>query len=325
MPPTFSTERIRRTLTVCILAALAATGRAQGTQDEETVRVNTNLITIPVIVTDRNGRRVAGLTKDDFLLSEDGRPVTIDYFAAGSERVALVFALDASGSVRDRLEHQREAALAILGRFRASRVAVVRFRDRPELAAPFTSEIARVRAEFRFPALPNQRTAIFDGAMTAVRLFDAKADPEERRIVVLISDGLDNASRLSAEEVIAEANARQVSIYVIHLPLYAPRDGRLAPRPPSRGFRQLAERTGGQYFAVGSARTALDPRAELDLSPVFRAIADDLASQYVLGRYADEQRASGRFHRLDVRLRGARALRVRALREGYALRAPDGN
>ncbi|MER3428564.1 MAG: hypothetical protein C4334_10775 [Pyrinomonas sp.] len=325
MSPTFSTELIRRALTVCLLAALVATGHAQRLQNEETIRINTNLVTVPVIVTDRNGRRVTGLTKDDFLLSEDGRPVAIDYFAPGSERVALVFALDASGSVRDIIEHQREAALAILGRFRVSRVAVVRFRDRPEVALPLTDEVARARAEFRFPALPNQRTAIFDGATAAVRLFGAKVNPEERRIVILISDGLDNASRLSAEEAIAEANARQVSIYVIHLPLYVPRDGHLAPRPPSKGFRQLAERTGGRYFLVGNSRTALDPRAELDLSPVFRAIADDLASQYVLGYYAEERSAGGRFHRLEVRLRRARALRARALREGYTSRTPDGN
>ena len=314
----FQAEFTRRALIPILLIASHFPARAQDPETDETIRIRTDLVTIPVVVTDGRGRRVTGLTREDFVINEDGRAVSVDYFAAGAERVAFVFALDASGSVRDSITHQREAALALFSRFgRNSRVAVLQFRERPELITTFTTDAAQVRSGFLFPALPDRRTAIFDAALAAVRLFAANGDPKERRIVILISDGLDNASRSTARDVIAEAIARQVSIYIIHLPLYTPRDGRLAPRAPSKGFRQIAEQTGGQYFMVGDAQTALDPHAELDLAPVFRAIADDLQSQYMLGYYAAEQNADGSFHRIEVRLRRSKRWRVHALRTGY--------
>ena len=114
-----------------------------------------------------------------------------------------------------------------------------------------------------------------------------------------------------------EARAAGVSFYVIHVPLFEPRDGRLAARRPSRGFRDLAEKTGGQFFVVGDARSSLDPRAEHDLSPIFRAIAEDLQSQYVLGFRAAAAEPGA--HRVEVRLASPRdrKLRVRQLRETY--------
>ena len=106
---------------------------------------------------------------------------------------------------------------------------------------------------------------------------------------------------------------------MIHVPLYAPLDGRLAARRPSKGFRDLADKTGGQYFVVGDARSSLDPRAEHDLSPIFRAIAEDLQSQYVLGYHAAAAGVESGPHRVEVRLTSTRdrKLRVRQLRESY--------
>jgi hypothetical protein len=114
--------------------------------------------------------------------------------------------------------------------------------------------------------------------------------PAERRIVILISDGLDNASRAKAGEVIAEAQKAGVSFYVLHLPLYTPDNGRLVARSPTKGFKDLAEKTGGRYFRVGTAQDALNPRVEYNLRPVFQSLADDLASQYILGSYPRDGR-----------------------------------
>ena len=116
-----------------------------------------------------------------------------------------------------------------------------------------------------------------------------------------------------------EARATGVTFYCIQLPLYAPRDGRLAPRRASKGFRELAERTGGQFFIVGDVRAALDPHAEHDLRPVFQAIADDLRGQYVAGYHASAAPKQAGTHRIVVRLTDAskRKLRVRQLRDTY--------
>lgn len=256
--------------------------------NEEVIKVRTNLVTVTAHVTDERARHVTGLTRDDFMIRDKGRVVQIDYFAVGTDRVALVFALDASGSGRDIITQQRETALALFSKFgRGSSISVFHFLERPELVLSSSSQPSKVRTAFRFTAKPNRRTAIFDAALAATRSYDGRPmGPPERRIVVLVTDGLDTASTVPFKTVIAEAQERNVSFYVINFPLFVPRYGRLAPRRPVRGLRDMAERTGGRYFVVGDAQAALNPRAEYDLRPVFEAIADDLQSQYTLGFYA---------------------------------------
>jgi hypothetical protein len=92
-------------------------------------------------------------------------------------------------------------------------------------------------------------------------------------------------------------------------------------RRPAKGFRELAEQTGGHYFQLGDARAALDPRATYDLAPVFRAITEDLQSQYVLGYYLDAAARTHNDHRLQVSLTPThKRLRVQMLRGNYNLK-----
>lgn len=324
------TRAARNLLLFSLLAPVLLSGtrlRAQtiDATEDEVLRVSTDLITVPVVVTDARGRRFANLTLQDFQVRDGGRPVKLEYFSSGTERVAMLFALDASGSAREHIARQTEAALAMFTRFGGnSRIAVLPFAAQADFALPFTTDINRARDAFQLSARPNQRTAIFDAASVAVRAFNvAGTDARERRIVVLSSDGLDTASRTPPASVINDARLRGVSIYVIHFPLYTPRDGRLAVRRPTKGFRELAEQTGGHYFLLGDARTALDPRAAHDLAPIFRAITEDLQSQYMLGYYLDDaarNQSSG--HQIQVTLTPShKRLRVHVLREAYNLKA----
>ncbi len=294
------------------------------TTEDDIIRVRTDLVTVPLFVTDRKGRRISALALEDFDAQVDGRALKLEYFAAGTEHVALAFALDASGSAREIIRRQSEAALALFSRFGPkSSVAIWHFGIRPQLKVDFTTEAEIAHQGFNPQAAAGERTAIFDAAAAAVRAFDRRhSDAVERRILILISDGLDTASQLKAQAVIKEAEQRAVSIYVIHLPLYAPRDGRLQPRPAARGFRALAEQTGGRYFLVGDTRAALDPQAEVELGPIFKAIEEDLQGQYVLGFYPDDATRDGRFHRLSISLPAPRnrQLRVRQLRDGFKLK-----
>src|SRR6266542_2938377 len=270
---------------------------------DEVVKVSTDLLVFPIRIRDKRGQSPNILTERDLLLKDNDHVTSGLYLYPGADRVALVFALDQSGSLREIVSQQREAALALFGRFgERSQVAVIRFAEKPSLVAPFGRDTSAARDAFNFPVRINQRTAIFDAATAAVNAFDALPRVRsERRIVVLISDGLDNASTMKAGPIIQAAFQKQISFYVIHLPLFEPRDGRLAVRSPAKGFRELAEKTGGKYFLVGNTSSALAPQAKtVDLSPVFQAIEEDLRSQYLLGFYAGEGSRDGRNHSFTI-------------------------
>jgi Ca-activated chloride channel homolog len=291
---------------------------------EEVIRISTDLVTIPAIVTDSKGHRVLGLHQQDFTVLSDKSPVQIQFFSAGADHVALAFLLDASGSARDYVGHEREAALSLLSRFGpGSQVAVLQFSGKVNVAVPFTNIVDQARSGFQFPAVSNQRTAIFDAALTAIKLFgERKAGATERRIIILTSDGLDTASTTSAAFVIQAARQVGISFYVIHFPIFSPRDGHLEPRSPTKGFRALAEKTGGQYFMVGNAKSALEPETANDLSPIFKAIAEDLEGQYLLGFYPDKRSGNETRHRVEVNLTHSTTRgRVKILREEYQLKS----
>ena len=281
---------------------------------DETIRVNTDLVSVPVIITDRRARRIAGLTAADFEIIDEGRGVEISYFAAGAERVALVFLLDASGSTRDIIAGQREAALALFSRFgKRSRVSVIHFQERPALSLPFTADPEAARAAFRFVAYQTAARPSSTPPSPPSAPSTPPAPTAERRIVILISDGLDTASRVRPSAVIDEARARNVTFYVIHTPLFWIQGGRLSPRPTAKGFRDLAQKTGGQLFVVGDAETSSGAPTPHDFWPVFRAIEDDLRGQYVLGYYAGDAERTGRPRRVEVRqFAGAQTPRARA-------------
>jgi Ca-activated chloride channel homolog len=309
-------------IATALLVSLALPTKAQENEDD-VVRVRTDLVTVPTSVTDNHGRRIFDLLQADFGLRIDNKPVKVDFFSTGTAQVALAFLLDASGSARDYLLRQRETALALFARFGpGSRVAVLPFNETLKVAAPFTTSIEAARAGFNFPAGANRQTAIIDSALSALQIFDQGPSlTGERKIVILTSDGLDTASLKAATAVIRRAREQGISFYVIHFPIFSPIDGRLAPRPPVKGFRDLAEKTGGRYFMAGNARDALAPAASYDLTPIFKAIEEDLASQYLLGFYPDETMRDGRLHRIKIELAGRpqQKLHVSPLREDFTI------
>ena len=161
----------------------ALVGMAQEPNQDDVIRVRTDLVTVPTMVVDAKGRRVAGLKQDDFLIKDDGKSVRLDHFSNGSDRVALVFLLDASGSASDYLTKQRETALALFARFGpGSQIAVLRFSEKAQTAVPFTRDITKARRGFEFPSGTERHTAIFDSVAMAIQIFEQrKVDPTERR------------------------------------------------------------------------------------------------------------------------------------------------
>jgi Ca-activated chloride channel family protein len=270
--------------------------------DDEVLRVTTDLLLFPVRIRDKSGQAASGLTERDLFLNDEDRVTSGIYFSQGTDRVAFVFALDKSGSLREIISQQTGAALALYQHFNdKSSIAVLHFAESATIAAPFLRDPSLARPAFILNARPNQHTAIFDAAAKAIEMFDALPRVRtERRIVIMISDGLDNASRAKPDAVISAARNKRVSFYVIHLPLFEPRDGRLAVRRPAKGFRELAEKTGGKLFLAGGS--AFDSAKGVNLAPIFQAIEDDLKSQYLLGFYLNEKANDGRRHNFSLSL-----------------------
>jgi Ca-activated chloride channel family protein len=304
-----------------LLLLVSAVVAAQEPDAVDVISVRTDLVAVPLTVTDSHGRRISDLQQQDFVLNDDGRAVKIDYFASGAERIALAFVLDNSGSLREQLSRQRDAALGLFSRFGpASSVAVIRFGQQARLMTPFTREAENARTAFSVRVNLSERTAIFDAAVLTVETFSARNENSpERRIAILISDGLDTASRANAAQVIAAANRLNVSFYVIQLPLFTPGDGHMVARPAVKGFRDLAEKTGGKYFVAGTSAEALTPSTPVDLTPVFAAIEADLKSQYVIGFYPGNAARDGKLHHPAVSTAN-RKLKVNQLRTSYSLK-----
>ncbi|HXD29791.1 MAG TPA: VWA domain-containing protein [Pyrinomonadaceae bacterium] len=299
-----------RTLAFCAVlvlflsSSLANAQTQEPVNDADIVRVSTELLLFPIRIRDKRGQPVSGLTEKDLSLKDQDHVTSGLYFLPGADHVALLFALDRSGSLRHTISQQREAALALFGRFSdRSTIAIQTFAEKSTVVAPFQKGTEAASAAFRFAPATNQHTAIFDAAADALKTFDSlPPNRAERRIVILISDGLDNASSVKANDVIDAALVKRVSFYIIHLPLFAPIDGHLAVRPPTKGFRELGDKTGGKYFLVGDVKTALLPDQPNDLTPVFQAIEDDLRSQYLLGFYINESSRDGRRHTFSLSL-----------------------
>jgi Ca-activated chloride channel family protein len=289
---------------VCVISP-ATTSIAFGQEaqtDDDVLRVNTELLIFPIRVRNKQKQPVETLVENELTLIDKDKVTSGLYLRHGVDRVALIFALDQSGSTQQIISQQRDAALGLLERFGAeSQVAIIRFTSTPKLAVEFGRDVSAARGAFNFPAAENQRTALFDAADLAVKSFQVLPRVRsERRIVVLISDGLDNASQRKANDVIKAAIKDRVSFYVIHLPLFTPSDGRLIVRPPASGFRDLAEKTGGMYLLARDARSALAPETNIDLAPMFKAIEDDLKSQFLLGFYLGEAANDGRRHEFSL-------------------------
>jgi Ca-activated chloride channel family protein len=320
--PRFPLRLITAVSVVAILSTASSLNKATGQEPDEVIRIRTDLVTIPLVVTDSRGHRIPNLKREDFVLTDYDSAAKIDYFASGTERVALLFALDASGSEREIFAQQRQAALALFSRFGpGSRVAVLHFANYVRLSVPFTTDSGAAQAAFNSEPGASGGTAIFDGAAAAVRCFDGSGGfSMERRIVLLMSDGLDTLSSTKYSEVVAAARDRGVSFYVIHFQLFTPGGGRLVPRLSVKGFRELADQTGGRYFRIGDAKSALDPHAHYDLAPVFEAIDNDLRGQYVLGFYPREMSRDGQPHAVAIGLAKRNSkLRVLQVKTTYRL------
>jgi Ca-activated chloride channel family protein len=270
-----------------ILLALAASVAPHLAAQETTLHLDVKLVNVFVNVTDRNGAIVGGLAREDFSLTEDGRPQQIALFERQSEMpLNVTLAIDTSGSVHKDLALEADAgrrfARAILRP--QDQMSLLEFATDVRELTPFTNKAAlidrglnQLRSDFA--------TALYDAIYLGSQRLGKK---EGRKVLVLVSDGDDTAKNTTYAQALEQALRNDVMIYsIIDVPIEASAGRDLGGE---HALITLAEQTGGKSFYASDG----------GLDKAFARVSDDLRTQYLLGYYPKNQEPGKSFHRLEV-------------------------
>lgn len=317
--------------------------------DDEVVRVSSNLVVVPVSVSNANGDPVKGLKQADFRLAEAGKPQEIAQLG-DPEQVPLDIALlfDLSSSVKERFAFQQNAASRFLKEvLRPTDTATIFSIDqKPRLVQERGSVNAAVKALLSFqPANVPTPTAFYDTVTAAAVYLAQKAPKDHRRVILVISDGDDNFSSGIQNAAIADYEAKrgdgaaknptdmtraEARSGLNDLHRKAIQDVQRAvqradtvfysinPSGESIRLNQISMRAenGMESTAQATGGTAFVPNTDQDLERVFRQIAAELRAQYLLQYYSNDESPTGKFIPIKVTLPAQSQLRIRA-RQGY--------
>ena len=263
------------------------------------------MVVINASVRDHKGEDVMDLSQDNFRVTEDGVQQKIAYFAREDVPVTVGIVVDDSGSMRSKKAEVVEAALDFAHSSNPKdQMFVVSFSDRVSFGLPagilYTSDVNELSDAFTH-LNTRGRTALYDALMDAIEHLGRS--PLERKAILLISDGGDNASRHTLAQVIGMADQAGAVIYTIGA--FDEMDDDKNPGV----LKRLATLTGGEFFT---------PAKLTDLPEICRKIAQDIRSQYVIAYAPPNHAGDSAFHKIHVSASGPRhsTLHVRA-REGY--------
>jgi Ca-activated chloride channel homolog len=280
------------------LLALAA-----GAQERAIFHADTRLVVLYATVRNARGELVTDLNRDAFTVFENGRRQNISLFRRDDLPVSLGLLIDNSGSMRTLRARVEAAALACV---RASHpedeVFVLNFADKPQLDVPFTSDVNVLEAGIaRVDSIGG--TAMRDAIQLGSQYL-AEHARRDRRVILIITDGKDNASMVSMEQVRKQAVRNDVTIYAIQL---TAGEDQAAPRRTDHELTELAETTGGAAYYASS----LEGLEEIALD-----IARQIRNQYTIAYTPLDQRFDGSYRQLRVKARGRERFTVRS-RAGY--------
>jgi Ca-activated chloride channel homolog len=252
------------------LAIPQAKSPASSNQDVYTISDNVNLVLLDVSVKDPRGGYVRNLTKEDFHVSEDGRPQKITQFESVDTPVTVGLVVDDSGSMRLKRPQVVLAGLAFAKESNPQdEFFVVNFNDRVVRGLPdriaFTDSLQKLRAALYYGE-PNGQTALYDAI--AYSLKHLELSRQDKRTLIVVSDGSDNVSRTSLPDLITFVQASRATIYTIGL-----FDLEQTDRNPNV-LRKLSRVSGGEYF---------EPATLDDVVPVLHKISADIRNRYSIG------------------------------------------
>lgn len=278
------------TLTALVIAALAFPTVLHSQQDDDVIRVSTDLVVLNVTVTDKSGQYVPGLRLSDFTIFEDGKQVSpelISSFSVHESPFASVVLLDTSGSMESRLSLARSAAIRFLDGLRDEDVAAVyKFDSKVEQVQEFSG--GRDLAPMVYGVKADGMTSLNDAIVDAAKALATR--PEKRKAIVVLSDGMDNRSKATSEKAIESALAVGATIYAVDMS--ASEGSGLNNRQSAAVLRDFAEKSGGRFVATPGGPALRD---------AFASIADELGHQYTIAFRPLNHTHDGKWHKLEVK------------------------
>jgi Ca-activated chloride channel family protein len=272
-------------------------------------RAESNLVVIPVSVTDSMNRFVLGLRKEDFKLLDNGVEQPIAHFSGEDVPLSIGLAFDISGSMDFKMRSSRDAAATMLKTMSPQDEAfLVEFNDKVALTVPFTSKTEEIR-DALMKVQAGGLTALLDAVNFTVN--QMKTAKNARKAIVIVSDGGDNSSKYTAAQI--ESLVREADVEIYCMGVFDPLASLALSAEEVSGPRLLSEiatQTGGRAFSASVSS---------DLPSVAARIAIELRNQYVLSYYPKDQVKDGKYHTIEVKVSqppGVPALKMH-WRQGY--------
>ncbi len=274
-------------------------------EEDDVVRISSNLVPIPASVVDKRGNAIVNLKVEDFELRVDGelRPLSDLTRSETSVRLAMLF--DNSGSLDAAREFEKQAAIRFFRKVmrKQDEAAIYSIETDSRLAQPLTNDVLRLEQTIASFGRPEGGTSLFDAIIDAANYLRPYSG---RRVLVIVSDGIETTSRHNDFDfVVQHVLADDCQIYVVQTGLYE--GANLRALAAERRMEQLTGQTGGAVYL---------PKTTDQLDLAFDQIAADLSQQYVLSYYPSAEHRDGRLHNLDLRVKSRNDVRVRS-RKGY--------
>lgn len=291
------------------IAGQVADARPPVVEQPSIIRVNTNLVTVPVSVMDSSGRAVGNLGIQDFVIEEDGRPETISKMAEEGQsflRLALLF--DLSGSTNSRFHFEQQAAKRFVERIwrPGDSAGVVTFSVSPKIHLRDSGSLTDIIGALSALEPTENPTSFFDAIVLSAKMLGQSAGTETRRAIIAISDGEDNKSKNNLQQALNEMHRSDAVFYSINPAGASTRLNEISSKGQA-DMSSLATETGGSAFISDGSE---------DLADVFDRIMSELRAQYLLSYYSTNSILDGKYRRISVSVPGRQGLLVRS-RRGY--------
>ena len=286
-------------------SAAPAAGAAKA-DESALIRVDVTRVSMLFTVTDKKGRFVTDLAKEDFEVVENKKPQTILEFAAKSDLpLRLGILIDTSNSIRERFRFEQEAATGFVNSVvhpHVDKAMVVSFDTLAQLQSDLVDDPERVANAIR-ALRPGGGTSLYDAIYFACRDKLGQDQPKHdfRRAIVILSDGDDNQSRYTRDQALERAQKDDVVVYAISTNI---------SRIESDGDKVL------KYFTQETGGSAYFPFKVEDMAQNFENIANELRHQYNISYRPEPLATDGLFHPVQLRVKGRKDLVVR-VRNGY--------